>query len=127
MDGAGSIGFQFGGQSIDLIMVVVGNDAMEFFTRSKFKLGADIGMVAGPLGAQASIATDVLLKGGVFSYSRSRGLFMGISLEGAGVASEYDLNKAYYNTTGDPKPILAGELQPPASAQALIETLNKIK
>jgi lipid-binding SYLF domain-containing protein len=125
--GAGSFGIQFGGQSIDLIMVVIGDDAMEFFTRSKFKLGADIGMVAGPVGAQASAAEDILLKGGVFSYSRSRGLFMGISLEGAGVASEYDLNKAYYQTTTDPNVILAGKVEPPASAQALIESLNKIK
>jgi lipid-binding SYLF domain-containing protein len=125
--GAGSFGIQFGGQSIDLIMVVIGDDAMEFFTRSKFKLGADVAMVAGPVGAQASAATEILLKGGVFSYSRSRGLFMGISLEGAGVASDYDLNGAYYQTTRDPNVILAGKVEPPASARALIESLNKIK
>ena len=125
--GAGSFGIQFGGQSIDLIMVVIGDNAMEFFTRSKFKLGADIAMVAGPVGAQASAATEILLKGGVYSYSRSRGLFAGISLEGAGVASNYDPNGAYYETTRDPNVILSGKVAPPASGQALIESLKQIE
>jgi SH3 domain-containing YSC84-like protein 1 len=125
--GAGSFGLQFGAQSIDLILVIIGDDAMNSFMRSKFKLGADVAAAAGPLGAQATAATEILFKGGIYSYSRAKGLFMGISIEGTGIASQEDLNKAYWGTTDDSRAILSGTASPPASGQKLIESLRRIK
>ena len=122
--GAGSIGFQIGAQLTDLILVVIGQNTMDSFLRSSFKLGADAAIAVGPVGAQATAATDILLKGGIYSYSRSKGLFAGVSLEGAGMGTEYDLNRAYYQTTSNPKDILYGQVETPESAQKLFQALS---
>ena len=122
--GAGSIGFQIGAQLTDLILVVIGQNTMDSFLRSSFKLGADAAIAVGPVGAQATAATDILLKGGIYSYSRSKGLFAGVSLEGAGMGTEYDLNRAYYQTTSNPKDILYGQVETPVSAQKLFQALS---
>jgi len=122
---AGSLGLQIGGESIDLILVIVGDTAMDAFMQNKFKLGADLGLAAGPLGGHASAAKATSLKGGIYSYSRSKGAFAGISIEGAGISSQSDLNKGYYGSTGSTPVILAGKVSPPSSGQELIATLNK--
>jgi lipid-binding SYLF domain-containing protein len=122
---AGSLGFQIGGEAIDLLLVIVGDKAMNAFMQNKFKLGADVGLAAGPVGGHASAATEITLKGGIYSYSRSKGAFAGVSIEGAGISSQPDLNKAYYGSTGSTPVILAGKVSPPASGQRLIATLNK--
>jgi lipid-binding SYLF domain-containing protein len=124
---AGSLGIQFGGQSVDLILVVMGQEAMDFFLSSKIKLGADVAVAAGPVGAQASAASEIMLKGGIYSYSRSKGAFIGLSLEGAGLASKEEFNEAYYKTAANPRTILAGEIKPPENGQQLISTLHRIK
>ena len=123
--GAGSVGFQIGAQLTDLILVVVGQGTMDSFLRSNFKLGADAAVAAGPVGAQATAATDLFLKGGIYSYSRAKGLFAGVSLEGAGLGTEFDLNRAYYQTTSNPKEILYGQVETPESGKKLFEALNK--
>jgi len=123
--GAGSIGFQIGAQLTDLILVVIGQNTMDSFLRSSFKLGADAAIAVGPVGAQATAATDILLKGGIYSYSRAKGLFAGISLEGAGMGTEYDLNRAYYQTTSNPKDILYGQVETPESGKKLFEALSR--
>jgi lipid-binding SYLF domain-containing protein len=123
--GAGSVGFQIGVQLTDLILVVVGQNTMDSFLRSNFKLGADAAVAAGPVGAQATAATDLFLKGGIYSYSRAKGLFAGVSLEGAGLGTEYDLNRAYYQTTSNPKEILYGQVETPESGKQLFEALNR--
>jgi lipid-binding SYLF domain-containing protein len=122
--GAGSVGFQIGAQLTDLILVVIGQNTMDSFLRSSFKLGADAAIAVGPVGAQATAATDILLKGGIYSYSRAKGLFAGVSLEGAGMGTEYDLNRAYYQTTSNPKDILYGQVETPESAQKLFQALS---
>lgn len=122
--GAGSIGFQIGVQVTDLILVVVGQNTMDSFMRSNFKLGVDAAAAAGPVGAQATAATDLFLKGGIYSYSRAKGLFAGVSLEGAGMGTEFDLNRAYYQTTSNPKEILYGQVETPASGKKLFEALS---
>ena len=122
--GAGSVGFQIGVQITDLILVVIGQNTMDSFLRSNFKLGADAAVAAGPVGAQATAATDLFLKGGIYSYSRAKGLFAGVSLEGAGLGTEFDLNRAYYQTTSNPKDILYGQVETPESGQKLFEALN---
>jgi len=123
--GAGSIGFQIGAQITDLILVVIGQNTMDSFLRASFKLGADAAIAVGPVGAQATAATDILLKGGIYSYSRAKGLFAGVSLEGAGMGTEYDLNRAYYQTTSNPKDILYGQVETPESGKKLFEALSR--
>jgi SH3 domain-containing YSC84-like protein 1 len=123
--GAGSVGLQIGVQITDLILVVIGQNTMDSFLRSNFKLGADAAIAAGPVGAQATAATDLFLKGGIYSYSRAKGLFAGVSLEGAGLGTEFDLNRAYYQTTSNPKDILYGQVETPESAKQLFEALNR--
>ena len=122
--GAGSFGFQIGVQLTDLILVVIGQNTMDSFMRSNFKLGVDAAVAAGPVGAQATAATDLFLKGGIYSYSRSKGLFAGVSLEGAGLGTDFDLNRAYYQTTSNPKDILYGQVETPESAQKLFQALS---
>jgi SH3 domain-containing YSC84-like protein 1 len=122
--GAGSVGFQIGAQLTDLILVVIGQNTMESFLRSNFKLGADAAIAVGPLGAQATAATEILLKGGIYSYSRAKGLFAGVSLEGAGLGTEFDLNRAYYQTTSNPKDILYGQVETPESGKKLFQALS---
>jgi lipid-binding SYLF domain-containing protein len=124
--GAGSVGFQIGVQITDLILVVIGQNTMDSFLRSNFKLGADATVAAGPVGAQATAATDLFLKGGIYSYSRAKGLFAGVSLEGAGLGTEFDLNRAYYQTTSNPKDILYGEVETPESGKKLFEALSAL-
>jgi lipid-binding SYLF domain-containing protein len=122
--GAGSVGFQIGVQLTDLILVVIGQNTMESFLKSSFKLGADSAIAVGPLGAQVTAATEILLKGGIYSYSRAKGLFAGISLEGAGMGTEYDLNRAYYETISNPKDILYGGVETPESGKKLFQALS---
>ena len=122
--GAGSVGLQIGAQLTDLILVVIGQNTMDSFLKSNFKLGADAAIAVGPLGAQVTAATEILLKGGIYSYSRAKGLFAGISLEGAGMGTEYDLNRAYYQTTSNPKDILYGGVETPESGKKLFQALS---
>jgi lipid-binding SYLF domain-containing protein len=125
--GGGSLGLQIGGQSVDLILVIVGQDAMNAFLRNEFKLGADAALAVGPAGVQVSTATDISLKGGIYSYSRSRGLFAGVSLEGAVISSLEELNRGYYKDTASTAVILAGKVRPPESGERLISTLEGVK
>lgn len=124
--GAGSVGLQIGVESIDLILVIVGQKAMDSFLRTSFKLGGDVAIAAGPIGAQATAATDIMLHGGIFSYSRAKGLFAGISLEGAVMSAQWDMNEAFYGT-GNVKSVLYGQVQPPPSAQKLVNSIGKLK
>lgn len=124
--GAGSLGFQIGVESIDLILVVVGEKTMDSFLKTSFKLGGDVAVVGGPLGVQATAATDILLKGGIYSYSRAKGLFAGLSLEGAVVGTQTGLNKAYYDMESV-KSILYGDIPTTPSAQKLIAAVEKLK
>jgi lipid-binding SYLF domain-containing protein len=125
--GGGSLGLQVGGQAVDLVLVIIGQDAMNAFMRNEFKLGADATLAVGTAGARVSTATDVSFKGGIYSYSRASGLFAGISLEGAAISSQEELNRAYYTDTGSEAVILAGKVIPPESGQRLISTLEKVR
>jgi lipid-binding SYLF domain-containing protein len=124
--GAGSLGLQIGVEVVDLILVVVGQETMDSFLKASFKLGGDVAIAAGPYGAQATAATDILLKGGIFSYSRAQGLFAGVSLEGAGMGTQSELNRAYYDLESA-KSILYGEVPATPAAQRLIDAIDKLK
>lgn len=125
--GAGSIGLQFGVQQADIILVIFGKNTMDsFLMNNKFKLGGDMALVAGPVGAQLTAATDLMLNGGIYSYSRSQGLFAGISLEGAGISMNHALNQAYYGNVWKPTEILSTpNLLIPESGDKLIKALER--
>jgi len=92
----GSVGWQVGGSSTDLILVFKKLDDVDKLLKGKFTLGADAAVAAGPVGRKAGAETDVKLDTGILSYSRSRGLFAGVSLEGAALLVDDDADAAYY-------------------------------
>lgn len=124
--GGGSFGFQFGAQAIDLILVIMNKRGLEGLLKDKFTLGGDAAVAAGPVGRSASADTDLLLKAGIFSYSRSKGLFAGVALKGAAIMPDKGANRTYYGGPVDVKELLLGhKVIPPASSQELIKTLGK--
>lgn len=94
----GSIGAQIGVQSIDLILIVNDQRGLQQLVRNQFKVGADASVAAGPVGRDASAATDVQMRAQILSYSRTRGLFAGISLNGATFSQDRDANERFYGT-----------------------------
>ena len=123
--GGGSFGFQFGAQAIDLILVIMNKRGLEGLLKDKFILGADAAAAAGPVGRSVSVDTDLLLKAGIFSYSRSKGFFAGVALKGAVIIPDKEANRAYYGGPVAAKEILLGDrIIPPASSRELIKTLK---
>jgi lipid-binding SYLF domain-containing protein len=104
--GGGSVGLQLGVQATDLILVFTSEQGFKGLLEGKFKLGADAGVAAGPVGRKAEVGTDILLKSPVIAYSRSKGLFAGISLEGAVVSMDDSANKKVYGKDVTGKDIL---------------------
>ena len=92
----GSIGFQFGAQAIDLILLVMSQRGLEGLLNEQFTLGGDIAISAGPVGRHAEASADVFMQGEIYSYSRSKGLFGGVSLKGTIITSDSDANLTYY-------------------------------
>jgi lipid-binding SYLF domain-containing protein len=122
----GSFGFQLGGQATDFVLLVMNGRGASSILNSKVKLGADASAVAGPIGRDAEAATDVTLRAEVLTYSRSRGLFAGISLEGSTLRPDNDANERIYGKRMDAKEIaLHGAVPIPPSAKLLISTLNQ--
>jgi len=124
--GGGSWGLQAGIQSIDLILVIMSKRGLDGILTSKVKLGGDIGIAAGPVGRRAEAGMDLLLKAEILSYSRSKGLFAGLSLEGATIFSNSDANRAFYGKELSARDILIDKkIKPNALSQKLINTLTK--
>ncbi|HET8925184.1 MAG TPA: lipid-binding SYLF domain-containing protein [Candidatus Acidoferrum sp.] len=122
----GSVGFQIGGQATDFVLLVMNPRGARSILNSKVKLGADASAAAGPKGRDASAATDVTLRAEVLTYSRARGLFAGISLEGSTVRPDNDANKRLYGKEVDAKDIVfKGVVAVPPAAQKLVATLNQ--
>ena len=122
----GSFGLQLGGQATDFVLLVMNPRGAEGILTSKVKLGADAAAAAGPKGRDAAAATDVTMRAEILSYSRSRGLFAGVSLEGSTLRPDNDANKKLYGKEFRAKDIvLHGRVKAPASAKQLIATLNK--
>jgi SH3 domain-containing YSC84-like protein 1 len=122
----GSIGFQIGGQATDFVLLVMNPRGARSILSSKVKLGADASAAAGPKGRTASAATDVTLRAEVLSYSRNRGLFAGISLEGSTVRPDNDANERVYGKKLEAESIvLKGAARVPQPAQKMIATLNR--
>jgi len=122
----GNIGFQLGGQATDFVLLVMNPRGAESLMSSKVKLGADASAAAGPKGRSAEGATDVVMRAEILSYSRSRGLFAGISLEGSTLRPDNRADEKLYGRKLDVKEILRqGKVGVPASGHDLIALLNK--
>ncbi len=106
---AGSLGYQFGAQSTDVILVFKSPRSIEAIRRGKFTLGADAAVAAGPVGRSAAAATDIELKAEIYSYSRSRGLFAGVALEGAAIQVDIAANNAFYGESVDTDALFKGQ------------------
>jgi SH3 domain-containing YSC84-like protein 1 len=122
----GSIGLQIGGQATDLILLIMNERGASSILNSKVKLGADASVAAGPLGRDASADTDAYLRSEVLSYSRSRGLFAGVSLEGSTLRPDDDATADVYGRKLTAREIvLGGKVRTPASGRHLVAVLQK--
>ena len=124
--GGGSIGLQLGAQSSDIVLVFKNKRSLDKLYTGRMTLGADVAVAAGPVGRLSSATTDVTLRTAAFSYSRNRGLFAGISLEGAVIGIDRNANREFYgDADGDAQGILTNDTIPtPAAARRLQETLT---
>jgi lipid-binding SYLF domain-containing protein len=121
---SGSVGYQIGGSSTDIVMLFMNDHALQSLMGDKFKLGADASVAAGPVGRNAAAGTDLKLNAEILSYSRSKGIFAGVSLEGAVMQADKSGDKAMYGDDVTRHEILDGKVAVPASARALVEELG---
>lgn len=121
----GSFGFQIGISSTDVILLVMNARGMEKLLTSKFTLGADATIAGGPVGRGASAQTDAMMHAEILSWSRSRGAFAGISLEGATLRNDLDENQILYGKKINNKEVVNADLPVPPAAAKFIEVLNK--
>jgi len=121
----GSFGLQIGGQAVDLVMLVMNQEGMRNLLNSKFKLGADASVAAGPVGRHAAADTDWKLKAQVLSYSRARGAFAGLELSGAAIDQDKDSTREFYGRMVPFKTSLSGTIDAPENARPLLETIAK--
>jgi len=121
----GSFGFQIGGSSTDVVMLVMNEHGMKDLDKDKFTLGGDASVAAGPVGRTATANTDAYMSAESLSWSRTKGLFAGVSLSGATLRPDRDGNKELYGEKLDNQQILMTTKEPPAAARALIAELDK--
>jgi len=121
----GSVGYQIGGSSTDIIMLFMNDHALNSLLGDKFKLGADASVAAGPVGRNATAGTDVRLNAEILSYSRAKGIFAGVSLDGAVVQADKSGDHALYGSDVDRHQILSGTVPVPPSAMDLVHELSQ--
>jgi len=121
----GSFGFQIGGQAVDLVMLIMNNEGMQRLLSSQFALGADASVAAGPVGRHAEGNTDWKMRAQVLTYSRARGVFAGVSLNGAVVKQDKDSTRDFYGHMVTFKAALTGEVDPPPAANPFLSSLAK--
>jgi len=121
----GSIGFQIGGSSTDLIMLVMSERGSAKLLESKFTLGAEGSVAAGPVGRTATAQTDAQLRADILSWSRSQGLFAGLALEGATLRQDLDDNATLYGKKLENRDIVTSGVRPPQAAAKLLAQLNR--
>src|SRR3984893_4638135 len=125
MTTGGSVGFQIGGQAVDLVMLIMNNDGMQHLLSSQFALGADASVAAGPVGRHAEGNTDWKMRAQVLTYSRARGIFAGVSLAGAQIKQDKDSTREFYGRMVPFRTSLVGEVEAPAGANAFLTALAK--
>jgi lipid-binding SYLF domain-containing protein len=121
----GNIGFQIGGEATDFVIMVMNDQGAKSLLNNKVKLGADASVAAGPVGRTSEASTNATMKAQMLSYSRSRGLFGGVSLSGATLRPDGDANENLYGRKLKPEEIIAGKVQMPPEAEQLISGLQK--
>jgi len=121
----GSFGFQIGGQSTDVVMLMMNDRGMQHLLKSKFTLGADASVAAGPVGRATSADTDATMDAEILSWSRNRGVFAGVALQGATLRNDDEGNHELYGRDVTTKEILTSSMAPPAEAQDLIAALDR--
>jgi lipid-binding SYLF domain-containing protein len=121
----GSVGFQIGGSSTDVVMLVMNRNGMNKLMGDKFTLGADASVAAGPVGRTANADTDVRMSAEILAWSRAKGLFAGISLSGATLRNDADVNAELYGRKIDNRAVLSGQVAPPPAAEGLRAALDK--
>jgi len=121
----GSWGLQLGGQAVDLVMVVMNQSGMEHLLSSKFKLGADASAAAGPVGREAGADTDIKMRSEVLTYSRARGLFAGVDLNGAALTQDKDETRLLYGKFVPFSDILDGKVEATASSRPFLSAVRR--
>ena len=121
----GSFGFQAGGQASDLVLIIRTDDGMQHLLQSKFKLGADASAAAGPVGRDAQATTDLTMRAQVLTYSRSRGLFLGVSLSGGVIKQDHADTQAFYGKDWTYYSMLNGQVPAPKDAEPFLQTVEK--
>jgi SH3 domain-containing YSC84-like protein 1 len=121
----GSVGFQIGGAESDVVMLVMNQRGAEKLLSSKFTLGGEGTVAAGPVGRDAQAQTDAAMRAEILSYSRSRGVFAGIALQGATLRQDLDSNEEIYGKKLENKEIVESSMAVPAAAKKLVSLLNK--
>ena len=121
----GSIGFQAGGEATDFVILVMNEQGARAVMNGKAKLGADASIAAGPVGRDAEAATNETLSAQMLSYSRTKGVFGGVSLEGSSLGPDKDANEAIYGKGATPDQIIKGNTKPPAEARELLAVLTR--
>jgi lipid-binding SYLF domain-containing protein len=121
----GSIGFQIGAGETDVIFVVMNESGMNQLMKDKFTIGGDASAMAGPVGRTAQAGTDAGMRAEILSYSRSRGVFAGVSFEGATLRPDQDDNDLLYGHGVTQREILHGKVTPPRSAEGIYSELNR--
>ena len=121
----GSFGLQIGGQAVDLVMLIMNQEGMQKLLSSEFKLGADASVAAGPVGRHAAADTDWKMRAQVLSYSRARGVFAGLELNGAVIKQDKDSTREFYGRMVPFNTSLTGTIEAPANAYPFLNTLAK--
>jgi lipid-binding SYLF domain-containing protein len=121
----GSVGYQIGGSSTDLVMLFMNDHALQSLLGDKFKLGGDASVAAGPVGRNATAGTDLRLSAEILSYSRTKGVFAGVSLDGAVVQADKSGDKAMYGDNVDRHEVLSGKVAVPESARPLLHEIGE--
>ena len=121
----GSFGFQIGLQGVDLVMVIMNDNGMQNLLSSKFKLGVDGSVAAGPVGRHAEGSTDWKMRSEVLTYSRARGLFAGVTVNGASITQDKDATRELYGRLVPFKTILTGAVATPQNAESFVSSVRK--
>lgn len=121
----GSWGLQLGGQAVDLVMIVTNDQGMQHLLSSKFKLGADASAAAGPVGRDAAADTDLKMRAEVLTYSRARGIFAGIDLNGSAITQDKDETRILYGSFVPFSEILSGKVQPKEASESFLAAIRR--
>jgi SH3 domain-containing YSC84-like protein 1 len=123
--GGGSWGLQIGVEGVDLVMLVMNDQGLQHLLSSKFQVGADASASAGPIGRHASAGTDWKMDSEILTYSRSKGVFAGISLDGAVVEQDEDSTRAIYGSDPSFHAVLSGKVRPPSSTLKFLKAISE--